>query len=397
MSGLDRGIPVVTAVGLVTAAGVGLEACWRSLEAPPPPPGVLRRFPVPELEEPPCREVEGWDPGHYWVRRRTAHLTRSAQFTLRAAEICLEGLEEGEREALGIVSGSHLGSIHHFGGLLSEPDFMTPLKFLATLPSSTPTNVSIACGLRGISTAVSSPTAGLEALGYALDLVADGYHPAVLAGGAEELSPELYGGCLRGGLLAGPRCSGGRRRGIVPGEGAAVLLVEDAAVARRRGRRPLASLAGWAATHAPASSAGGAEGAVRALEGALLDAGVQPREVDLLVTSGVGDRRGDRTRRRALAELFGERLPVVLEPAAWWGETFGAAGALAAAVAAAALGRGACPGGGAVPRCAVVHDAGWDGSHQALVLVAPGPGQQINGGNPGARGLEPPATLPADA
>ena len=360
----------VTGLGLVNAGGDETAACWRSLGAPASPPAPLGRFPLPGICEPPSREVPGWEPARYWGRRRAAYLTRSAQFALRASEECIGALDDAERRELGVVVGTHLASVHHFGELLAEPDFMTPLKFLATLPSSTPTNVSIACGFTGVSTAVSSPVAGLEAVTYGADLVRDGYHDAVLAGGAEELSPELYAGCARAGLTAN-----GRRRprgpaSLVLGEGAAMLLLERADRARAQGRQPLAVVAGWAATHAPPGTGAAAEAAGRAVGGALADAGVEPAAVDLLVTGGAGPRRHRRRVARAVAAALAGRAVPTIAPADWWGESLGASGATAVAVAAGALAGRVPLAGVPRPECVVVHDAGWDGSHAAIVLVA---------------------------
>lgn len=378
---------VVTGVGLVTSAGIGREAAWQALLEGRSGLKDIGLFPTDEFSTHRAYEVAPWSPASYWKSRSVAYFSRSTQFAYKAAEECLESVPKEARGALGVVLGSQFSTVHNYLKLLEEPDFMTPIKFLGTLPSSIPTNVSIACGLRGISTALSSSVAGLHALAYAADLVRDGYCEALLAGGTEELSRDLYGGCHLARTLAGQ--DGGEEacrpldpahNGLVPGEGSAVLLVESPTGAAAAGRDALAALKGWGTAYAPGLVPGhknraALEAGTRAIEQALCDAGLTAADIGAVFTGANGVPEGDEVATQVLARTFSGHVPVVALKA-WTGDLFGAFGALAAAAATLALGSGVLPGGRPAPglQAVLVHDFSCEGNHAALVLTRPAGG-----------------------
>jgi len=375
---------VVTDVGLVTSAGIGREAAWQALREGRSGLKDIALFATAEFTTRRAYEVAPWSPTAYWKSRSVAYFSRSTQFAYKAAEECLESVEPERRAPLGVVLGSQFSTVHNYHKLLEEPDFMTPIKFLGTLPSSIPTNVSIACGLRGISTALSSSVAGLHALAYAADFVRSGYAEALLAGGAEELSRDVYGGCHIARSLAGQ--DGGEEacrplhaahNGLVPGEGSAVLLVESAAGAAASNRAALAAIAGWGTAYAPGLVPGhrnreAADAGVRAIEQALADAGVRPADVGAVFTGANGVPDGDDVAAEVIARTVGGGVPVVALKA-WTGEMFGAFGAVAAAAGALALRDGVLPGGRPAPGLdtVLVHDFSCEGNHAAMVLTRP--------------------------
>ncbi|PYQ56066.1 MAG: hypothetical protein DMF78_00110 [Acidobacteria bacterium] len=373
---------VITQVGLVTSGGVGREAAWQALVEGRSGLKTIGLFPTAEFTTRSAYEVAPWSASTYWKSRSVAYYSRSTQFAYKAAEECLESVPREARAALGVVLGSQFSTVHNYHKLLEEPDFMTPVKFLSTLPSSIPTNVSIACGLRGISTALSSSVAGLHALSCAMDLVRGGYGDALLAGGAEELSRDVYGGCHLARALAGQ--DGGEEacrpldpahNGLVPGEGGAVLLVESADGAAAAGRGAVAELAGWGTAYAPGLVPGhgnraAVEAGTRAIAQALSDAGLTAADVGAVFTGANGVPEGDAVAAEVLGRAVGAAVPVVALKA-WTGELFGAFGAVAAAAGALALRDGVLPGGRAAAGLdtVLVHDFSCEGNHAALVLT----------------------------
>lgn len=364
----------ITRVGLVAGCGVGTEACWEKLKGGSVSPRPLCAPSGDDWNGALGHVIEDWSPKDYWKRRAISYYTRSAQFALKATEECLEGIEDAERSRFGVVLGSQFSTIHNFHRVLEEPEFMTPIKFLAALPSSTPTNVSITCKLQGISTSVSSSVAGLEALTYAAELLSDGFASALLAGGAEEISDDLIAGCQRAGVLAGHR--GHPERGaLAPGEGAGMVLLETLAHAGEAGRSPLALVAGWGTAYAPVAEDRDCEAGARAMGQALAAAGIEPQRVDAVFIGANGWSASDALERKALAALFGSRPVACVALKERTGEVFGAFGAVAASAAALALDRQELPigDGRAAERLetVLVHDRGWDGNHAAVVLTRP--------------------------
>lgn len=374
----------ITSVGLVTSAAVESEACWQALCAPPAPPRALEGFDESDFEQLQVHQIRDWKAANFWRRRSISRYTRSAQFALKASEQCLGGLEEATRGALGVVLGTQFSTVHNFHRVLEEPEYMTPIKFLAALPSSTPTNVSISLKLHGISTSVSSSVAGLEAISYGAEMLRDGYCPALLAGGVEELSADVLAGCVRARVLAPQPSNGHRRGGLTLGEAASVLLLETGAHAAAGGRRPLAFVAGWGATHAALGRDAVNGAGYHAMRQALAMAGIDAGEVDVLFDATSGWRIFDSRDERERAVLFalGRRPRISLKRHT--GEIFGAFGALATAAAAISLDRQQLPGQSEEGQSkqdqsqlerrletVLIHDRGWDGSHAALVLVRP--------------------------
>ena len=315
-------------------------------------------------------EVGNWKAERFWRDRKIAYYARASQFALKASEECLEGVSARERHDLGVIVGTRYSTVSNGLQLLDEPDFMTPIKFLGALPSSIPTNVSLSLGLHGITTSVSSSAAGLEALGCARDLIGSGHALALLAGGAEELSAEVYAACRMMGALAGRSGEGG----LIPGEAGGMLLLETPEHAAAAGRAPLARIAGTGAAFAPKEGVAPAiDAGRRALEGALAEARLDPADIDVVFLGANGHPMLDQVSRGAVAKVFGRERPVLVAPKAWLGETFGASGAVAAVAAALSLGEGVLPGGLRPPRCQsiLIHDYGCEGSHAGLVLRHP--------------------------
>jgi 3-oxoacyl-(acyl-carrier-protein) synthase len=371
----------ITRVGLVTSAGVGAAAVWQAFLSGGVEPGPVRTFATEEFATRMAYEVADWRAATFWTNRIVAYYTRSAQFALKAAEECLDGIPSAERVRLGVILGTQFSPVHNVHRTLDEPEFMTPIKFLSALPSSSPTSISLTCRLHGIATSVSSSVAGLEALNYAADLIRLGYFPALLAGGAEELSRDVYGGCHLAGVLAGRnggpescRPFAAERDGMVLGEGSAVLLVEDALHAETAGRAPLAYLAGAGSTFCPGLLPGfddrwAPAAGCRAIADALDGSGLRADEVDAVFSGANGSREGDAVALQILERTFDGAVPPIVPLKAWTGETFGAFGALATATAVLALQDQRLPGGASARlRNLLVHDYSCEGNHGAIVV-----------------------------
>jgi 3-oxoacyl-[acyl-carrier-protein] synthase II len=166
----------------------------------------------------------------------------------------------------------------------------------------------------------------------------------VLAGGADAFSRITFTGFSRLGAIAPERCQpfDRRRRGMIPGEGAAMLLLEGLEHARARGARIYAELAGCGlscdAHHMTAGHPAG-DGAVSAMSMALADAGMTPEAVSYISAHGTGTMVNDRLETAAIKRLFGpaaRRIPVS-SIKSMIGHCMGAAAAIEAAACALAI------------------------------------------------------------
>jgi 3-oxoacyl-[acyl-carrier-protein] synthase II len=186
--------------------------------------------------------------------------------------------------------------------------------------------------------------AGNYAIAHAMDLLRAGRADLMLAGGADAFSRITYTGFARLGAIAPERCQpfDRNRKGMIPGEGAAVLVLEPLERARARGARVYAELAGYGlscdAHHMTAAHPQG-DGAARAMERALADAGAAADEVSYVSAHGTGTATNDRLEILAVKRVFGEaaRRTPMSSIKSMIGHTMGAASAIEAAVCALAV------------------------------------------------------------
>jgi len=200
---------------------------------------------------------------------------------------------------------------------------------------------------------VTEGAGGLDSLGEARRVIRRGT-PAVLAGGTEApLSPYALACQATGGRLSGaadPRAAykpfDRRAGGNVPGEGGAVLLVEDLGRAAARGAPRYGVIAGYGATHDahhPQDPPPDCTQYARAMSLALADAGVSPTEVDLVVADGAGVPELDRLEAEAVNRVFGAGAVPVTAPAGLTGRLCSGGAALNVATALLAMRDGVVP------------------------------------------------------
>ncbi len=179
--------------------------------------------------------------------------------------------------------------------------------------------------------------ASAAAISRAADLIRLGHADVMVAGGAESFNQITFSGFNAIRSAAANRCSpfSKGREGLVIGEGAGILILESLDHARSRGAEPLAVLLGSGlaedAYHITSPEPEG-NGAARAMQAALQDAGLQPKDIDYINAHGTGTSQNDKMETLAIKHVFGEKaksLPVSSIKAAI-GHCMGAAGALEA-------------------------------------------------------------------
>jgi 3-oxoacyl-[acyl-carrier-protein] synthase II len=358
----------VTGLGAVTPVGSGRDELWANLLA-----GRLGFAPVESFDTKAFSvhlgaEVRGFSPGPYVRRLDARRMGRASQLAIAAArqalaDAGLDGVDELDEPAEAAAGGSDAYSAELAGVVMGttsgEPleverfddrylageldavggEFMTlyPCHMIAV-------HVARELGFAGVNTMIPTAcAAGNYALAHAVDVLRAGRAELMLAGGADAFSRITYTGFARLGAIAPERCQpfDRRRKGMIPGEGAAVLVLEPLDAARRRGARIYAEVAGYGlscdAHHMTAAHPAG-EGAVRAMTRALEDAGVAPEEVSYISAHGTGTPTNDRLEAIAVERVFGAGTRVPISSIkSMLGHTMGAASAIEAAVCALAV------------------------------------------------------------
>jgi 3-oxoacyl-[acyl-carrier-protein] synthase II len=248
---------------------------------------------------------------------------------------------------VGLVIGtffSGMRSIAEFDrrALREGPSYASPLDFANTVLNAAGGQAAIRHNLRGLnSTVAGGASSGLQAIAYASDLIRSGRARALLAGGFEEITFESVHAFARAGLLSGateverdlPVPFEKRRTGIALGEGAVLLMLEDAEAAAWRGATPLAEIKGYGQSFDPSRghcSTSAVAAISRAMQDALRDAVLAPEGIQCVSASANGSLRGDRHEALALESVFApsKLRPAVTAIKSLLGESLGAAGAM---------------------------------------------------------------------
>jgi 3-oxoacyl-[acyl-carrier-protein] synthase II len=224
--------------------------------------------------------------------------------------------------------------------------------FISTYPSHV-LAAHVACELALAGEVITIPTAcaaGNHAIAYAFDVLRAGKAQVMLAGGADSFSRITYTGFSRLGAIAPELCQPFdlHRKGMIPGEGAAFLVLERLDHARNRSARIYAEVAGYGlscdAHHMTAAHPQG-DGGARAMELALNSAGAVPQQIDYISAHGTGTPTNDRLETIAIKRVFGDyahRVPVS-SIKSMLGHTMGAASAMEAAACVLAIAEGHIP------------------------------------------------------
>ncbi|MDO8484796.1 MAG: beta-ketoacyl-[acyl-carrier-protein] synthase family protein [Candidatus Limnocylindrales bacterium] len=367
----DRRRIWITGIGVITPIGTGVEAFRAGLRADQSAVKRIDRFDPSPFRSQVAAQVDDFDP-QAWMPPKTARqLDRFSQFGLVAGRLALDDARmtpgaagAAAPERIGIYLGSALGGIayaeeQHTRYLERGIRQVAPNLALAVFGGAAPANLGIALEVRGpILSTANSCASGAVALGEALGDLREGRVDAAIAGGCEiPLSPLAFGAfdIIRA-LSAGHNADPGRaarpfdaaRDGFVMGEGAALLVLEVAEVAERRGAVPYAELLGYGATsdayHMVQPRADGRESA-RAATIALADGGVEASEIDYVNAHASSTPLGDIAEARAIALALGNRAGTVPVSGtkALYGHPLGASGAIEAAICALAIRDGWAP------------------------------------------------------
>jgi 3-oxoacyl-[acyl-carrier-protein] synthase II len=330
---------VITGLGAVTPLGVGarsLHERWSAGEC-----GIADGAGA-------CDEFA---PDQFFSVKQLRRLDRFSQLALVAAEEALT--EAGLADELGydsmrfgcvIATGiGGLGTVESQHDLMRErgTKLMSPLGIPTYMPNAAAAAVSMKHGLRGQTFGVvSACSGGAHALGLAARMIQYGDADAVLAGGSEATLTEFAFGGFNAMQALSPtgisRPFDARRDGFVMGEGAAALVLEEAASAQARGATILGELAGYGSTadayHLTAPDPEGVP-AAQAISLALADAGMAPAEIDYVNAHGTSTPLNDPAETAALKRALGEeqakQIPVSSTKSAI-GHLLGAAGAVEA-------------------------------------------------------------------
>ncbi len=284
-----------------------------------------------------------------YTTKATRSMGRVALMATRASELALidAGLIDDplvKSGKLGIAYGSSAGTpkaICDFGKMVDEKSTrgINATTYIKMMGHTAPVNLGVFLGVTGrIITTSSACTSGSQGIGYAYEAIVAGHQVAMIAGGAEELCvteaavfDTLFATSVRNDAAATtPRPFDASRDGLVLGEGAGTLILEELEHARARGATIYAEIVGFGTnsdgchvTHPNAATM------QIAMELALTDADLPPSAIGYINAHGTGTQHGDVAESQATWNLFRDRVPIS-SLKSYMGHTLGACGALEA-------------------------------------------------------------------
>ncbi len=290
-------------------------------------------------------------PPHY-SRKQSRSMGRVGLLAAYATELALKdaGLFEdpllGSGQA-GIAYGSCAGSfdaLAEFGNMLLNHSVngLNATSYIRMMAHTAPVNIGLFFGIKGrVYTTSSACTSGSQGIGYAYEAIKNGCQTIMIAGGAEELCAAeaavfdtLFATSTRNGAPEqNPKPFDRDRDGLVIGEGAGTLILEERSHALARNAKIYAEITGYATnsdgSHVTQPDCGSMQAVMRM---ALADAGLDASAVGYISAHGTATEHGDIAESHATATVFGNKTPISALKA-YTGHTLGACGALEAWVA----------------------------------------------------------------
>jgi 3-oxoacyl-[acyl-carrier-protein] synthase II len=352
---MERKRIVITGMGAITPIGIGLEAYWQGLTG-----GVSGAVPISYFDtaEFHCRfacEVQHYNGADFMDKKSLSRLDKYCQFGIISAEMAMKdaqfNLPDMDTARIGVVYGSGIGGMISYDAQFREymkagPRRVSPFFVPQMIPDMAAGMISIRNGLRGPNYAtVSACATSLHAMIDASMILQQGMADIMVCGGAEaSITPMAIAGFGNMQALSTRNddpASASRpydkdRDGFVMGEGAGAFVLETLESAEARGATVYAELAGIGMTadayHMTAPHPEG-EGALRSMQMALGNAGLQAKDLDYINTHGTSTPLGDVAEIQSIKKLFGEETDAlqkvnISSTKSMTGHLLGAAGAI---------------------------------------------------------------------
>lgn len=348
----------VTGIGVVSAFGDSFAEFWTGVASGASAIRPMTLVPPGTLRFPNAAEAAGFDPLRHFDEKDAGFLDRFAQFAAVAAREAIAASRIEIDAALGrrcaVITGSSAGGQITkdvgFRNLYAGNGRVPPLTIPMVMDNAGASRISREFGITGpvytVSTACSSSN---HAIGQAFWMVRSGLVEMAIAGGSDApFAPGFLKAWEAMRVVSPDTCrpfSLGRK-GLILGEGAAMLVLEPLEAARARGAQVWGEIAGFGmSSDAHHLTQPLAEGAMMAMRGALEDAGSPPDAIGYINAHGTGTQANDATEVEAIRAVFGAHAQklAVSSTKSMHGHTLGAAGALEAAATLAAMHGGMIP------------------------------------------------------
>lgn len=358
---------VITGMGAVTPIGNNVEAFWQGIKAGKCGVDKVTHFDASEFKTQIAGEVKDFDPTEFIEKKEARKMDRYTQLAFVAASeaVASSGLDMEKEDPwrVGVITGSGIGGINtleeqHKALLDRGPGRVSPFFIPMMIGNMGAAQIAIKFGARGINeniiTACASST---NAIGDAYRHIQYGTNDVIIAGGAEAaVSPLSFAGfCSMKAMSTrnddpqtASRPFDAERDGFVLSEGAGFVILEELEHAKKRGANIICELVGYGATddayHITSPIPGG-EGGAKAMEFAIKDAGIEPKDITYINAHGTSTKYNDHFETQAIKSVFKDAAKDVMVSStkSMTGHLLGAAGGVEAIICSLAIKEGYIP------------------------------------------------------
>ena len=344
---------VITGIGVLAPNGIGKNEFWKALKEGISGIKPVTLFDISNLRTKLAGEISNFDPKAILGPKGLRNLDRTTLLALCASKLALEDAKlphpvpEEDTDIYGVSLGSTMGSVWSISefdkeALRGGPRAVNPAHFPNTVINSPASQISIKFNIQGFNSTISTGfCSSIDAIYYAINMMSLYEYEVVLTGGVEELCEQTYKGFHKIGHLAGSRpgkkeinCPFDKRRnGIIMGEGAGIVILEELEHARKRGAKIYAEVLGYGTSFDPKSKniySPKAEGATETIKYCLNDAELTENDIDYISASANSTLDCDVMETRAVKNALNKKAKQIPISSikSMIGDSFSASGAM---------------------------------------------------------------------
>lgn len=357
---------VITGLGVITPVGNDVNTMWENIIAGNSGIDVTTRVNTDDYPAKVAGEVKDFDPLNFIDKKDVRRMDPFTQYAVAASKMAVEDaglvINESNANRVGVWIGSGIGGMQtweeqHRKLIEKGPRRVSPFFVPMMIPDMAAGQVSIQLGAKGINSCTTTACAsGASSIGDAFKAVQRGDVDYIIAGGTEApITDMAFAGFSSAKALStnpdpktASRPFDKNRDGFVMGEGSGILIMESLETALDRGAHIYGEIVGYGATgdayHITAPADNG-EGAARAMQQALNDAGLSPEDIDYINAHGTSTELNDKYETSAIKTVFGEHAYklAVSSTKSMTGHLLGAAGGVEAVISLKAIKEGIIP------------------------------------------------------
>lgn len=357
---------VVTGLGAITPIGNNVDDFWKGIKEGKCGIDEITLFDNTNFKVKLAAEVKEYNPEDYFDKKAAKRLDRFSQFAIIAAKAAMKdsGItpENTNMERVGVVVSSGIGGLSTIeeqskNMIEKGPDRVSPMYIPMAICNMASGNIAIELGAKGESfSMITACASATHSIGESYRIIKHGYQDAIIVGGTEaSITPTGIAGFMNIKALSQStdklRASipfDKERSGFVMGEGSGIIILEELEHAQKRGAKIYAEIVGYGATsdayHITSPSPNG-EGGARAMQNAIKDAQIDPKEITYINAHGTSTHLNELCETKAVKTALGEASKHVMisSTKGHTGHLLGAAGGVEAIVCVKAIEEGFVP------------------------------------------------------